>query len=171
MTVSEYDLPMDAQTFLDRRSVFLKVLFPTAQPITGAETFIEGLLDQDVPIAIATSSSREMFELKRSQKPWLQKITTTLCGDEVRRSKPDPEIFVEAANALGISAADSIVFEDSITGFKAARAAGMTVIGIDSPYLLDVDRTEANLVIDDYQELTFVQGQLFVGEGADPDSA
>ena len=112
-----------------------------------------------------------MFELKRSQKPWLQKITTTLCGDEVRRSKPDPEIFVEAANALGISAADSIVFEDSITGFKAARAAGMTVIGIDSPYLLDVDRTEANLVIDDYQGLTFVQGQLFVGEGADPDSA
>ena len=171
MTVSEYDLPMDAQTFLDRRSVFLKVLFPAAQPITGAETFIEGLLDQDVPIAIATSSSREMFELKRSQKPWLQKITTTLCGDEVRRSKPDPEIFVEAANALGISAADSIVFEDSITGFKAARAAGMTVIGIDSPYLLDVDRTEANLVIDDYQGLAFVQGQLFVGEGADPDSA
>ena len=47
----------------------------------------------------------------------------------------------------------------------------MTVIGIDNPYLLDVDRTEANLVIDDYQGLTFVQGQLFVGEGADPDSA
>ena len=171
MTVSEYALPMDAQTFLDRRSVFLKILFPGAQPISGAEAFIEGLLGQDVPIAIATSSSREMFELKRSQKPWLQRITTTLCGDEVTRSKPNPEIFLKAAHALGVSATDCIVFEDSITGFEAASAAGMTVIGIDSPYLLDADRTEANFVIDDYQGLALVQGQLLINEGADHGSA
>lgn len=168
MTVSEYALPMDAKTFLDRRSVFLKVMFPLALPILGAEAFVESLIHQAIPIAIATSSSREMFELKRSRKPWLQKITTTLCGDEVEASKPNPEIFIKAAKVLGVSTSECLVFEDSITGFNAAKAAGMNVIGIDSPYLLDADRTEANLIIADYQGLALQKGQLLFDSGSNP---
>jgi len=155
MTVSEYDLPMDAQTFLDRRSVFLKVLFPTAEPITGAERFIEGLLDQDVPIAIATSSSRAMFELKRSKKPWLQAVEVTLCGDEIGASKPAPDIFLAAAQKLQLAPSDCLVFEDAVTGIQAARAAKMPVIVIDNPYLLEVDRDQANGLVNNYEP--FVQ--------------
>jgi beta-phosphoglucomutase-like phosphatase (HAD superfamily) len=54
-------------------------------------------------------------------------------GDEVANGKPDPAIFSKAAEKLQVSPADSLAFEDSVSGVRAARTAGMKCLGIATP--------------------------------------
>jgi len=72
----------------------------------------------------------------------------TVCGEDVRRGKPDPEPYLLAAARLGVPAAGCVVLEDSPTGIAAARAAGCPVIAVPSvpvpprPGLITVDSLE-----------------------------
>ena len=153
MTVEHYDLALTPQAFLDQRAQYLNALFPKAAAIAGAEAFLTVLTEHRIPFGIATSSSRTLFELKRSTKPWLQAVAITVCGDEVEASKPAPEIFLKTAEKLGVEPEGCLVFEDALTGFLAAKSAGMPVIGIDSLYLMPDDRKHANGIVGDYLSL------------------
>jgi len=82
-------------------------------------------------------------------------VEVTLCGDEIGASKPAPDIFLAAAQKLQLAPSDCLVFEDAVTGIQAARAAKMPVIVIDNPYLLEVDRDQANGLVNNYEP--FVQ--------------
>ena len=64
-------------------------------------------------------------------------------GNKVSKAKPDPEVFLKGAEAVGVAPADCVVFEDAIAGIEAAIAGGMKAVGIGSPEVL----TEADLVI------------------------
>ena len=162
MTVEHYDLALTPQAFLDQRAQYLNALFPKAAAIAGAEAFLTVLTEHRIPFGIATSSSRTLFELKRSTKPWLQAVAITVCGDEVKASKPAPEIFLKTSEKLGVEHEDCLVFEDALTGFLAAKAAGMPVIGINSPYLLPDDRKHADGIVSDYRSL-IKKSQPFFG--------
>ena len=72
-------------------------------------------------------------------------------GGHVSKAKPDPEIFLTAARALGVPPAQCVVFEDASAGVEAGKNAGMTVIGVGDPAVL----TEADLVIKSFAELSF----------------
>jgi HAD superfamily hydrolase (TIGR01509 family) len=64
-------------------------------------------------------------------------------GHQVARPKPFPDIYLEAARQLGFAPRDCVVFEDSVTGVQAARAAGMRVVGVSTTLaeFADVDLT------------------------------
>ena len=72
------------------------------------------------------------------------RFDVTVAGDEVARPKPEPDIYVAACAALGAEPARAVALEDSPTGAAAAKAAGMTVIGV--PYLPDMEIPPADLV-------------------------
>lgn len=72
-------------------------------------------------------------------------------GTVTSRSKPDPEVFLLGAKALGLEPKDCIVFEDAINGVKAAKAGGFTTIGIGEKEVL----TEADFVFTDLRSLNF----------------
>ena len=155
LTVAEYDLPMAPEEFLRQRNDFLQSLFPTSPEIDGAGEFVNLLADLGIPFGLATSSHRDLFELKTSQKPWHTRFSAVVCGDDprVENGKPAPDIFLACAAAIGMAPGDCIAFEDSPTGISAARAAGMTVIAVNSPYVEADDLHEADIIIDDYREL------------------
>ena len=69
-------------------------------------------------------------------------------GHQVRRPKPDPEIYLRAAELLGIAAQDCIVFEDSLAGIEAARGAGMRPVGVRTTH---AELPGAALTIDDFR--------------------
>jgi len=74
--------------------------------------------------------------------------------EDVKNGKPDPEIFLLAAQRLGIPPADCIVFEDSVAGIRAAKAAGMKCIALATTAPRDVlEREGPDLVVKDYTEL------------------
>jgi mannitol-1-/sugar-/sorbitol-6-phosphatase len=84
-------------------------------------------------------------------------------SDDVTHGKPDPEPYLKGAARLGFSPADCLVIEDAPAGIHAARAAGMTVIGLASTYKAD-KLVEANAIIKSFRELSvqMSDGRLLV---------
>ncbi len=81
---------------------------------------------QHVPVAVASSSSRDTVISRLEQAGVLGTVQAIAGGDEVTRGKPAPDIFWLAAGRLGAAAGDCVVLEDSDSGIRAAAAAGMT---------------------------------------------
>ena len=94
-------------------------------------------------------------DLKINQRDWRPLLTTIVCGDdaELHKSKPEPDIFLLCARRMGIKAENIVAFEDSRNGVLSAKAAGMTVVAIESPYTSPEDLQEADLVIENYRSL------------------
>ena len=80
-------------------------------------------------------------------------MTHTLCGDEVTKSKPDPDIFLTMARTLGVDPSDCVVFEDAESGIQAAEAAGMRVICVDSSYIDEAAKQRADAVIQGFNDI------------------
>ena len=153
--VEAHHLDTSVEEFEERRLEILRTLLPDAQPQPGAVELTTRLAAAEVPIAIGTSSSRETFELKTaSHGEWIDRFDHVVLADEVTHGKPAPDIFLRAAELLGVPATQSVVFEDAVSGVRAAQAAGAGVVmvptegadlsGIDPPdevlgSLLDFD--------------------------------
>ena len=103
--------------------------------MAGAEALVQRCLDLALPMALATSSSREAVLLKAQPHPWLEAIQKRVHGDdpELKRGKPHPDVFQLAAQRLGVNCADSWAFEDSPAGAEAAFAAGCRVFVVPAP--------------------------------------
>jgi len=96
----------------------------------GAGPLLAGLDAVGVPCALVTASSRAIMEAVL--KVTALSFRVTICGEDVRRGKPDPEPYMLAADRLGVPTAGCVVLEDSPTGIEAARAAGCPVIAVPS---------------------------------------
>lgn len=155
MTIDEYDLPMSVDEYLSEREVTLLELFPASPEIQGAGEFVTALVDKNIPVGLATSSHKHLCDIKLANKDWASSFHSIICGDDqaVKKGKPEPDIFLVCAELINIPASNCVVFEDSPTGIKAARAAGMQVIAINSQYVELADLNEADSVIDSYHEL------------------
>ncbi len=101
------------------------------EPMPGAMEFLDALRKKGIPIALVTSSNGLKMEHLWMDMPGLkEKFDVIITGDEVKCSKPDPEGYLAAAKALGVDPKRCAVFEDSLQGVKAGKAAGAFVIGI-----------------------------------------
>ena len=102
----------------------------------------------NLPRAIASSSPSDWVI------PWLERLeighhfhaVRTL--DHVARPKPDPELFLSAAEALEVDPAEALVLEDSLNGLRAATAAGMRCVIVPGPVTASQDFTGATLRLD-----------------------
>lgn len=131
-------LPMTPEEYLTARESMLEELFPQAEPMPGAVRLTQHLHHHGVPQAVATSSDHRHFALKISRhQSWFSIFHCIVIGDDpaVRRGKPAPDMFLLAAERIGIPAAECLVFEDSPVGVEAACAAGMPVIAIPDPHM------------------------------------
>jgi HAD superfamily hydrolase (TIGR01509 family) len=106
------------------------------------------------PMAVATASDQEWvkrwftrFELW----PYFQAIATS---DDVVHNKPAPDVYLFAATQLGIAPERCLVFEDSLPGVAAAKAAGMHVVAVSSPHTKQLDYSTADRIIDTLEIVT-----------------
>ncbi len=148
--ISALQLPITIAEYLDMRRHLLEELFPKADPLPGAVRLTKHLHRNGIPQAIATSSDRHNFELKITKhKAWFSIFQCLVAGDdpEIKKGKPDPDIFLIAAKRLGGSPAQCLVFEDSPAGVEAAKAAGMSVIAVPDPHMEDKAYPKADQII------------------------
>jgi HAD superfamily hydrolase (TIGR01509 family) len=120
-------LPADFADAYQRRT--FEVFRTRLKPVDGAREFIEAW--REVPKCIASSSSPERLALSLeilNMTPLFE--GRVFSASNVARGKPHPDIFLHAAEQLGIAPGDCIVIEDSVGGVTAGRAAGATVIGL-----------------------------------------
>jgi HAD superfamily hydrolase (TIGR01509 family) len=96
----------------------------------GLLTLLEHLIGLGIPIAVATSSDRNIALWKLEMAGIREHFRLFVCGDEVRRGKPAPDIFLKAVELLGRGPAECLGFEDSPAGLRALEAAGIRSVFI-----------------------------------------
>ena len=155
LLVDTLGLPISAAEYLKRQLPIAEALFRCAAEVTGAQRFVELLAGRGHTLAIGTSSTRRLYDLKTSHLPWFAAFSAVVSGDhpEVRELKPAPDIFLAAARAISADPTRCLVIEDSPAGVLAARAAGMNVIAIPDPALSDERFQHADLIVRSYAEM------------------
>ncbi|XP_061728193.1 pseudouridine-5'-phosphatase-like [Cydia pomonella] len=140
------NLPITVDEFLDETRAIFNELFPDCKIMPGVEKLIRHLHKNKIPIGLATSSSKETYDLKtQKHHAFFDLLTYKTWGSsdpQVKLGKPHPDIFLVAANRFPDKPEPEkcLVFEDSLNGVRAARAAGMQVVMVPDPRL---DRAQA----------------------------
>jgi len=104
----------------------------SAPPRPGALELVAALRGAGVPIGLASNSPRRFVELALGVAGLTESFDCVLSAEDVARPKPAPDIYAESCRRLGVDPAAAVALEDSPTGVAAAKAAGMTVIGVPS---------------------------------------
>lgn len=102
-----------------------------SEPMPGAADLVAELRGR-VPLALASNSWRRLITVALHAAELTDSFDAVVCGDEVARPKPAPDIYLEAARQLEADPLHTVALEDSPSGVAAARAAGMFVIGVPS---------------------------------------
>ncbi|KAH0947840.1 hypothetical protein HN011_004512 [Eciton burchellii] len=147
-------LPITVQMFEDKLAPIYQELFPKCDVMPGVEKLLQHLKDNNIPIALATSSSKESSDLKTQKwKHIFDLFNHKVYGGsdvEIVHGKPNPDIFLIAAQRFSDNPHPSkcLVFEDSPNGVQAAIAAQMQVVMIPDPQLPKYLTKDATLVLE-----------------------
>ena len=102
--------------------------------LPGAKEFVQSCRDAGIKTALGSASKNAMTILDKMAITSL--FDVIINGNKVSKPKPDPEVFLKAAQELGVPPANCVVFEDAIAGIEAAKAGGMKAVGIGKPEVL-----------------------------------
>jgi HAD superfamily hydrolase (TIGR01509 family) len=119
----------------------------------GLELFLEKLKELGKKLAIATSTSRHFAELILDKSGLRQYFDTLVAIEDVQKTKPAPDIFLEALKRLGGVKSETVIFEDSVNGVESAKNSGIEYIVVHTKNNNDVLAKQENEVIFDYISL------------------
>jgi HAD superfamily hydrolase (TIGR01509 family) len=105
-----------------------------APPVPGVVEFVRALAASGVPRALATSAVADSAARILDGLGLAAVFPVRVTAGQVRRGKPDPEVYLTAAARLGAPPAACVVFEDAVVGVEAARRAGMSVVGLTTAH-------------------------------------
>ena len=141
--VETFELKLTPEEFLKIRNSITPEYFKKCPFFPGAKEITDKFKKEfKFKTAIATSSGKINFDYKTfNKKEWLKEdFDTFVLGDDprIKNGKPAPDIFITAANDLGLQPKDCIMFEDSIQGITACISSGAKiVVGIPDSHLRD----------------------------------
>jgi beta-phosphoglucomutase len=113
-----------------QKDEFFKKVSDEVPPVDGVLDFLKGLLDEEIPCAVATSASRRRTEITLDGLGLRTQFQVVVTAEDVVEGKPNPAIYRLAGRRLGLPASSILAFEDAPAGVKAATAAGMVCIGV-----------------------------------------
>ncbi|UCD49360.1 MAG: HAD family phosphatase [Phycisphaerales bacterium] len=146
-----------------RQDLFLEVLRTEPLPAyPGVLELIEaGLADERFQVAIATSGTLEKSRaaLEAAQVPYTKMVYVN--GNDVTHKKPDPELFLIAAQRMGLDPARCVVIEDAPNGVQAAKAAGTKCIGVTNTTPAK-GLSQADLICDSLEPITLQTLEMLV---------
>ena len=124
------DFPIE-DVIKDVHALMAKRFETEAVPIkTGLKSLLEYLKENNYKTIVATSSNRDRVDTILSQAQITDYFDDSICGDEVTKGKPNPEVFLKSCQKLGVNVDEAIVLEDSEAGIQASYDAGIKVICI-----------------------------------------
>lgn len=127
------------QYFIQKRREYLfEYMKENGLPLKkGLESLLEYLKIKEIPLAIVTSSTREIINQYMQYGDIFKYFKFIVTGDEVKKGKPDPDVYLYAAKRMGVNPEECLVYEDSKNGIISASRAHMKVIMI--PDLIEPD--------------------------------
>lgn len=139
---------LDRNTYLDFLNDTLDL-----EPIKGVKELITDLHKNNIKLAVASSSPLNVIEKVLNLFHIRDYFDYIVTGDFVRKSKPEPDIFLYAAEKLDVDPKECVVIEDSHNGVLAAKKANMKCIGYKNPNSGNQDLSKADLTIDNFNNI------------------
>ena len=147
----------------EKEAIYREVYAPEIRPVRGLVELLEELRRRGIRCAVGSSGCRENVDFVLSNCGITDYFSCIVSGDRVTRCKPDPEIYLLAAEGLHLPSAECLVFEDARVGITAARRAGagrIVALATTLPRHTLATQTEADVVIDDFASITDLNALL-----------
>jgi HAD superfamily hydrolase (TIGR01509 family) len=147
--------PLDQVALAERRRAREFELCDLEDFRPGIEDYLAGAESRGLKTAIVSSSDTDWIErhLLRLDRANGWEVIVAADGD-VARAKPQPALYVEALERLGLEPAEAIAFEDSVNGIRAAKGAGVFVVAVPNPITETFTLDEADLTLRSLEEVT-----------------
>ncbi|MFP4556914.1 MAG: HAD family hydrolase [Bacteroidales bacterium] len=113
-----------------KEALYREIYQPHIKPVEGLEELLKALKDAGMSLAVATSARKPNLDFVVKSLKIEHYFDVMVDASMVKKSKPDPEIFLKSAFQMDVEPHDCIVFEDSVSGINAAKAAGMRVVAL-----------------------------------------
>jgi HAD superfamily hydrolase (TIGR01509 family) len=135
-----------------KEALYRKLYDKDIKLVNGLMEFLEKAEKAGIPRAVATSAPRANVDFSLSKTNTERFFPTILDDSFVSKGKPDPEIYLKSAAAVGYKPENCIVFEDSLSGVAAGKAAGCKVVGITTTHTPE-ELSQTDFIIGDFQNL------------------
>ncbi|MCS7067361.1 MAG: HAD family hydrolase [Meiothermus sp.] len=137
--------PLDKKGIEDWVDQRKQSLNQSLEPLPGVLEYLEAAQAMGLKLAVASSSRRAWVEGHLERLGLLQYFRVIRTKEDVALTKPDPALFLRAAEGLGLPPQETIVLEDSQNGVRAARSAGAFTVAIPNALTRHLDLSQANL--------------------------
>lgn len=138
----------------EKEAIYREIYAPTIAPTRGLTEFLSECRRRGLKCAVGSSGCMANVDFVLDGCGIRDSFEAVVAGDRVRRCKPDPEIYLTAAAALGLAPAECIVFEDAEAGIVAGKRAGMKVVALSTTFPADFLRdTAADLIVADFTQV------------------
>ncbi|MBQ5879321.1 MAG: HAD family phosphatase [Alistipes sp.] len=144
----------------EKEEIYRTIYAPEIAPVKGLKELLELLRGAGIRCAVGSSGCRQNVEFVLSSCKIEEYFEVKVSGDMVSRCKPEPEIYLTAAKALGVKPEECIIFEDARAGFEAARRAGagsIVAIATTLPSEVILNEQLADVVVEDFSEITTIE--------------
>jgi HAD superfamily hydrolase (TIGR01509 family) len=138
------------------RQRFFALVDTAVHPTPGLFVLLEHLARRNLPLAVATSSRRAYADRLLSQHGLLGRFQFILGSEDVTKGKPDPEIYLLAAERFAVPVNSLLVLEDSPAGLAAARGAGAFAVGVPHEHSPAQALHDADLIVSRLDEPTLL---------------
>jgi HAD superfamily hydrolase (TIGR01509 family) len=151
--LENFKIREEPASFLRRyNKAVLELLAQPVEPLPGVRELLAELRVRGLPIGLASASLRQWVNATIRGLHIEQWFDATVSASEVSNSKPAPDLYLAAADKLGVPAAECVAVEDTGAGIAAAKAAGMFAIQVRASSTALPPLEQADLVIDDYSQ-------------------
>jgi len=141
------------QLYEEKQRIYKRMLRKAVKPRPGLFKLLNSLEDEGMTLAIASSAPRENIDIVLKALGIEDKFRAVVSGDDVERGKPSPDIFLLAAQRIGIKPKNCLVIEDAQNGVEAAKRAGMTCIAVPNQFTQDQDFSRADAVVQGLEDI------------------
>ncbi len=148
------DVPVEEMT-IKRENMILDIMGKEdIKPVSGIPEFLRSIEEKGLTTAVASSSDYKLINLILDRLKIAQYFDSVTSGSDVKRGKPSPDVFLLAAERIGIGPSECLVVEDSENGVKAAKSAGMKALGYINTTSGKQDLSLADFITDDFKKIS-----------------
>ena len=150
-----FGLDVPAEELIEKREKMILDIMANEdiKPISGIPELLRSIKALGLKTAVASSSGIELIKLVLDRLGIAVYFDSITSGNDVKRGKPDPDVFLLAAERIGVNPRECFVVEDSENGVKAAKSAGMKALGYVNPTSGNQCLDMADFITDDFKKV------------------
>lgn len=139
-------------SLVEEKEAIYREIYTNVKPVNGLDRVLTKIKEKGLLVALATTAPRKNREYLLEKLGLKDKFEVIVGDEDIKHGKPNPEIYLETAKRIGVNPQECLVFEDSIPGIKAAKAAGMKVVALTTTHHRK-DLSQAAHLVKDFTEV------------------